>query len=232
MNEEALQYSYDLFKQDGYNGSVEEYKKLISEDKEALNYSFSLFSNDGYNGELEEFNALVTEDPIKTEAVATETASVTAVDEAVDTDLPLVDGSLESQLINKEEYNDPIDLSIELTSEEKKNLPYAVSQQMSRENNFTKKRLTELTAQTKEEKERAEMSFVDKLAIDLQKGSSTLGEMMASIPETIYNIAASPQNFIALIPGLEGLGTTSEKFKDNFDIENPILNFYEEESER
>ena len=232
MNEEALQYSYDLFKQDGYNGSVEEYKKLISEDKEALNYSFSLFSNDGYSGELEEFNALVTEDPIKTEAVATETASVTAVDEAVDTDLPLVDGSLESQLINKEEYNDPIDLSIELTSEEKKNLPYAVSQQMSRENNFTKKRLTELTAQTKEEKERAEMSFVDKLAIDLQKGSSTLGEMMASIPETIYNIAASPQNFIALIPGLEGLGTTSEKFKDNFDIENPILNFYEEESER
>ena len=50
MNEEALQYSYDLFKQDGYNGSVEEYKKLISEDKEALNYSFSLFSNDGYSG--------------------------------------------------------------------------------------------------------------------------------------------------------------------------------------
>ena len=30
MNEEALKYSYSLFSQDGYNGSIEDYKNLIS----------------------------------------------------------------------------------------------------------------------------------------------------------------------------------------------------------
>jgi len=43
MNEEALQYSYDLFSKDGYNGSIDDYKKLINEDQEALDYTFSLF---------------------------------------------------------------------------------------------------------------------------------------------------------------------------------------------
>ena len=46
MNPEALQYSFDLFSKDGYNGSIEDYKNLISTDSEALDYSFSLFENE------------------------------------------------------------------------------------------------------------------------------------------------------------------------------------------
>ena len=41
MNPEALQYSFDLFSKDGYSGSIEDYKNLISTDSEALDYSFS-----------------------------------------------------------------------------------------------------------------------------------------------------------------------------------------------
>ena len=44
MNPEALQYSFDLFSKDGYSGSIEDYKSLISTNDEALNYSFN-FTN-------------------------------------------------------------------------------------------------------------------------------------------------------------------------------------------
>ena len=50
MNEEALNYAYDLFTADGYDGTIEDYSNLISTDAEALDYSFELFSNDGYVG--------------------------------------------------------------------------------------------------------------------------------------------------------------------------------------
>ena len=59
MNEEALKYSYDLFTKDGYNGSLQDYKDLISTDKEALEYSHSLFTNDGYSGDIDNFSNLV-----------------------------------------------------------------------------------------------------------------------------------------------------------------------------
>ena len=55
MNPEALQYSFDLFSKDGYSGSIEDYKSLISTNDEALNYSFNLFEKDGYSGDLNSF---------------------------------------------------------------------------------------------------------------------------------------------------------------------------------
>jgi hypothetical protein len=60
MNEEALQYSYELFKSDGYNGSIDDYKSLIASDKEALSHSHALFSKDGYSGSLEEYTSLIS----------------------------------------------------------------------------------------------------------------------------------------------------------------------------
>jgi len=59
MNEEALDYAYNLFTADGYDGSVEEFNDLISTNGEALEYSFELFSNDGYDGTVEEFSTLI-----------------------------------------------------------------------------------------------------------------------------------------------------------------------------
>ena len=59
MNEEALQYSYNLFSKDGYNGSIEDYQNLISTNQDALNYSYNLFTNDGYSGDVNEFSKLL-----------------------------------------------------------------------------------------------------------------------------------------------------------------------------
>jgi len=59
MNEEALNYAYDLFTADGYDGSIEDYSNLISTDAEALDYSFELFSNDGYDGSVEDFSIML-----------------------------------------------------------------------------------------------------------------------------------------------------------------------------
>jgi hypothetical protein len=68
MNEKALEYSYSLFSQDGYNGSIEDYKNLISTNEDALNYSYNLFSSDGYNGSQDDFfNLISSPDPINIE---------------------------------------------------------------------------------------------------------------------------------------------------------------------
>ena len=94
MNEKALEYSFNLFKADGYNGTLEDYKALIKKDEKALSYSYGLFSSDGYNGSIEDFSTLVgvgnQQDPAK------ETASVGSENQAVVGDFSSAPGSLVS----------------------------------------------------------------------------------------------------------------------------------------
>ena len=78
MNEEALQYSYNLFSKDGYNGSIEDYKNLISTNGDALSYSYNLFSKDGYNGSENDFYNLIS-----TKATEVETEPDPAVQETL-----------------------------------------------------------------------------------------------------------------------------------------------------
>lgn len=92
MNEEALEYSFNLFKADGYNGTLEDYKALIEKDKEALDYSYGLFSSDGYNGSIEEFSTLVGAG--NQQGPAKETANAGSKNQAVDGESTLADGSL------------------------------------------------------------------------------------------------------------------------------------------
>ena len=80
-------------------------------------------------------------------------------------------------------------------------------------------------------REAAEMAYMERVGTGLESGSLTLGEMFASIPETIYNISAIPQNIIAEVTGLD-IGASADKFKDDYDIKNSILEHYEEESAR
>ena len=77
-----------------------------------------------------------------------------------------------------------------------------------------------------------DMGYLGKLWTDINKGSTSLGEMMASVPETIYNIFSIPQNIAAELIGVESLSTSSKKFKKQYDIENPVLDFYEKESKK
>lgn len=59
MNEEALKHAHSLFVKDGYNGSLEDYKSLISSNKEALDYSYDLFVRDGYKNSPSDFENLL-----------------------------------------------------------------------------------------------------------------------------------------------------------------------------
>ena len=95
----------------------------------------------------------------------------------------------------------------------------------------TKEEFDKYTEEQEKKKEVAKMGFINKLKVDLAKGSVSLGEMFASVPETIYDIAALPQNLLAKIPGLKKLKTSSKDFKETIDIENPILEYYSQEKE-
>jgi hypothetical protein len=87
MNEQALNYSYELFKKDGYTGTLDQYKQLISSDKQALDYSYNLFKNDGYSGSVNDFNQLIS--PMAEKLVASEPVEPV---KKKDTVSPFVDG--------------------------------------------------------------------------------------------------------------------------------------------
>lgn len=75
MNEEAIQYGYELFTNDGYKGSIEEYKDIISKDKEALSHSYQLFRNDGYKDSIEDLSALLIPPSAEGKLIADSTES-------------------------------------------------------------------------------------------------------------------------------------------------------------
>jgi hypothetical protein len=96
MDEKALEYAFGLFQQDGYTGTLDEYKELIGKDQEAMDYSFDLFSNDGYSGDKDQFSALVM--PGKTEPIAPGVAvEETVAPETVNTELQSEAGFLALQ---------------------------------------------------------------------------------------------------------------------------------------
>ena len=81
MNEEAFKDSYKLFLAQGYNGTTEEYKDLISTNPEAFKDAYRFFSDDGYNGDENEFSLLIGVQPGKKDVVVEEDV-VTATEES------------------------------------------------------------------------------------------------------------------------------------------------------
>ena len=59
MNEQALQDSYNLFVQQGYKDSIDDFKKLIATNPEALNDSYGFFKSQGYNESIEDYKNLM-----------------------------------------------------------------------------------------------------------------------------------------------------------------------------
>ena len=59
MNDQALNDAYNLFSSQGYKGSIDEFKSLISSNGNALNDAHKLFSSKGYNGDVNEFKGLM-----------------------------------------------------------------------------------------------------------------------------------------------------------------------------
>ena len=59
MNENALKDSYNQFSSTGYNGTLDDYKELLSSNQDALNDAHSLFKASGYNKSVEDFSSLL-----------------------------------------------------------------------------------------------------------------------------------------------------------------------------
>lgn len=83
---------------------------------------------------------------------------------------------------------------------------------------------------TKSQKEKK--GYFSNLVDNLALGSTELGVALAAIPETLYDIGSIPQNLVAELFDIEELKASSEKFKEDYDIKNPIMDFYMDESEK
>ena len=59
MDEQALNDAYNLFTRQGYNGTIDQFKKLISTNSQALNDSFQIFRSKGYNGDINNYSILI-----------------------------------------------------------------------------------------------------------------------------------------------------------------------------
>lgn len=58
-NQNALNDAYGLFAENGYNGSVDDFKELIKTEQEALQDSYTLFTGAGYTGSGDEYMTLL-----------------------------------------------------------------------------------------------------------------------------------------------------------------------------
>lgn len=59
MNEQAIIDAYNLFVQNGYNKSIDDYKKLLASNSEAVQDSYKLFVGNGYNKSIDDFKSLM-----------------------------------------------------------------------------------------------------------------------------------------------------------------------------
>ena len=167
MNEEAIQHAYDLFTNDGYTKSVDEFKQLMSSNPDALAHSYGLFQSDGYSKSLEEFQALMAGNQVKEEVKkkdsSTDTPLPTEGGESVSGEVNALDQSLQGRLADGH-----LDTSLFTEGSDEEAMTAAVNQEKGRvfnefgldlnEVNELKKRREEL----EEEKKAEEKNIIDK----------------------------------------------------------------------
>jgi len=59
MNEKAFDVAYQYFTSTGYNGSPEDFSKLLKSNEKAFNISFDYFKDTGYNGDKSKFSTML-----------------------------------------------------------------------------------------------------------------------------------------------------------------------------
>jgi hypothetical protein len=91
MNEQAIIDSYNLFVQNGYKKSLQDYKQLISSNPDSLNDSYGLFRQNGYAKSLDDYKTLVGVGSASFDAQAPAPQEV----KKKDTVSPFVDGGSE-----------------------------------------------------------------------------------------------------------------------------------------
>ena len=76
-------------------------------------------------------------------------------------------------------------------------------------------------------KEKEKAGYLKTLYDNLALGASYANEAVASLPETVINLFAIPQNFIAEKTGWN-IGTNADKIKKQLGISNPLLDYIQE----
>jgi hypothetical protein len=180
--------------------SIEDAREEIEEQPEDISKAPESAFSQVISGEVPEAEEDFIQDPAESADAVSETVA------QKDTELLLDDGSTE--LPSGEDY------SIDGKPEE-----------MEANEDYWKEQEKSFLRQ-----QAAEMEFSEKLKVDWYKGNLSLGEMLSSIPETIYDISAIPQNIIAEAFDIPSLKATSDTAKETFGIENSVLNYYIAES--
>jgi len=107
MNEEAIQVAYDLFVQDGYTKTIEDFKMLMANNPEGQQVAFDLFKSDGYTKEMADFQILMGAAEPEEEVVVEEPLKKKDILES-----PLAGGGSEQSVINtptRDELQDMLD---------------------------------------------------------------------------------------------------------------------------
>ena len=84
---QALQTSYAMFQEEGYNGGFEEYFELLCKNPDALQTAFTMFQEEGYNGDFDGFKKLVGVEEVQKKNpgdTSDSDSSVTSVDSPTD----------------------------------------------------------------------------------------------------------------------------------------------------
>ena len=183
MNEQAILDAYNLFKQNGYGDSIDDFKKLIATNSSALKDSYDLFVKNGYGDSIDDYKSLMgltIQTPKKKEG----TESVSGLSSLVSATTPT----------------------------------RAVA-----ESTAPKKVMLGLAPKKEEEG----TSYLKNLYDNLALGASYVNEAVASVPETLINIFAIPQNYVAEKTGWN-IGTNADQVKKQLGIRNPLLDWVQE----
>jgi hypothetical protein len=233
MEEEALQDSYAQFTSTGYKGSIDDYKNLLSTNSDALADAHKLFSDTGYNGDVEKFSNLVgLKKKGESQPIGPKTEEESPIQEVVQKD-----GSSGGQ-----ELKPDVQVSVEEETTSPAEIAAPTSGLEGQEpNRFTpieaKKQPSEVPSieniepQKETEPKNEEESWLKNLGRVLQTGSADLGAAAASYPEAIYRLFAWPQNTFSDATGID-FRASPEKFKEDYGVENTVLDFYEGEVKR
>lgn len=247
MNEEALKDAYNLFVQQGYKKSIDDFKQLIASNPEALKDSYNLFAQQGYTKSIDDYKTLIGVSDVlkkKEEPILPMAPQQEQVPNAIPGVQPFTGSTLENTSSDSQSsQNNPIPVTptpLPTVNQQEDQTPLGVFNQkitgpdyggqLTPEEQARAVKIKQPVAQKEEAPKEEKQRYWSQLADQAVLGVNQLDKMVASIPEAVYNILAIPQNAIAWATGLD-ISTSADKLGKDLGIENPILKKLNEEQE-